>query len=169
MKKNVFIFPILLGALLTLFACSGESSKNTNPDKGDEVKKEKADEKVTNTRAELIVNRTVMSNADPDNPTDFELKHTPDISFGEKGDGSHYKIIIVKVGSNGIEHPSVENHWIDYMTLFLDNMKHEHVELPNESTSNYHEFTAQLDGVSKVKVEIGCNLHGIWTNEVAVN
>jgi len=60
-----------------------------------------------------------MSFADPENPTDFELKHTPEITFLE-ADGIGFTRLKIHVGSKGIVHPTEENHWIDYLKIFTN-------------------------------------------------
>ena len=165
MKKNLSLLLLLAVTTMLFVNCGGESPKKEaeTVSKPDEVAANTTKEKKS--REELIINRVEMSFADSANPNDFELKHTPEITIGQKNDDGKSQII-VKIGSKGIVHPSIEEHWIDFLTLYLDGVEHTHIEQPNDDKSNSAEFFAKLDGVKKLKVVAGCNLHGIWSNEI---
>ncbi len=126
---------------------------------------QKEAEKKLSERDKLIVNRKKMAFQDPENPTDFELKHTPDIVIGEKNEQGFTRVDIL-VGSKGIIHPTKPDHWIDYLTLFADNKKILHVEYEAGVAMGFASFYVKADGVKNIKAEIGCNLHGIWENSV---
>jgi len=117
----------------------------------------------------LIVNRKRMTFVDAENPTDFELKHTPEISFGElEEDGSLN--IFVKIGSKGIVHPNTNGHWIDFVKLTITGKNKtkviQHKYTNNENTKFGPFLIKNIEKGDKVKVEIACNLHGIWENTV---
>ena len=116
-------------------------------------------------RDKLIVNRTKMTFADPENPTDHELKHTPDISFGEM-DKDGFVAIHVILGMKGIIHPAIPEHWIDYLTFHVNDKKISHIENENGPVRGAAGVLAKLSSGDVVKVEAGCNLHGIWENSV---
>jgi superoxide reductase len=111
----------------------------------------------------LIINRQKMSFADPNNPTDFELKHTPEITFLES-DGNGFTKVRIHVGSNGIVHPTTENHWIDYFKISNNGKLVAHTEFENGPIRGYAEYFIKLAKGDELTVESGCNLHGIWTN-----
>jgi K(+)-stimulated pyrophosphate-energized sodium pump len=117
---------------------------------------------------ELIINRENMSFYDANNPTDFELKHTPDISFSEpKEDGT--VDLFVKIGSNDIVHPNVENHWIDFVNVTIEGKGNKELienKYSNNKNTNFGPFSIKVNKGDIVKVEAGCNLHGIWSNTV---
>ncbi|MEA3446029.1 MAG: desulfoferrodoxin family protein [Bacteroidota bacterium] len=160
MKKKLLFMVAIVFAVLFMYSCGGE-----NTEKKKEASKTEKKVKVEKNLDELIVNREIMSFKDAENPNDFELKHTPEITIGEKNKEGLTKIS-VKVGAKGIEHPSTEAHWIDFITLYLDDKEFKHIKNPNDSNSTTAEFLAPLDGVEKVKVTLGCNIHGIWSNEI---
>lgn len=162
-KKILFGTAVLSLMFITIFSLNGCCDN-------DEANAEATDsisviEPIKKTREELIVNRTVMTIANPDSITDFENKHTPNITFGEQ-DEKGFVTINVSVGSAGIVHPSTDEHWIDYMTLFINGEEYKHIEIENGAGSNQQEFFAPLQNGDIVKVVLGCNLHGIWENSV---
>lgn len=114
----------------------------------------------------LIINRNVMKFADANAPTDFELKHTPEITFGTiKEDGT--VDVFVKIGSNGIVHPSTAQHWIDYVNIYTNNQGTEDVletSYINNLNDTFGPFNIKYVKDSEIRVQIGCNLHGIWEN-----
>ncbi len=117
--------------------------------------------------AKLIINRQRMSFADPENPTDFELKHTPEITFME-ADGNGFTRMKIHVGSKGIVHPTEDNHWIDYLKIYKNEDLVAFTEFENGPIRGYAEYFVKLAKGDLVLVEAGCNLHGIWTNTATV-
>ncbi len=111
----------------------------------------------------LIINRQMMSFADPENPTDFELKHTPEISFLES-DGNGFTKIRIHIGSKGIVHPTEENHWIDYLKVYTNDKLVVFTENENGPIRGYAEYFIKLVKGDILLVEAACNLHGIWSN-----
>ena len=104
-----------------------------------------------------------MSFIDPENPTDHELKHTPEITFLESDDKGFTKMKI-HLGSKGIVHPTEENHWIDYLKIYSNDKLLVFTEFENGPIRGYAEYFVKLAKGDTVLVEAGCNLHGIWTN-----
>jgi len=113
----------------------------------------------------LIINRQKMTFLDPENPTDFELKHTPEITVLEK-DGLGFTRVKIHVGLKGIVHPTEENHWIDYLKIYTNDKLVSFIEYENGPIRGYAEFFIKLNPKDTIKVEAGCNLHGIWTNTI---
>jgi superoxide reductase len=118
----------------------------------------KAQEKV---QEKLIINRMKMSFADPENPTKHELKHTPDISFGDK-DANGFVKVLITVGQDGIIHPTEENHWIDYLIIYKNDRLVSNMVFENGPIRGYGEHYLLLKEGDVIKAEAGCNLHGIW-------
>ena len=116
------------------------------------------------TRESLIVNRNAMAIQDPENPNDFELKHTPEITVNE-ADEKGYTVIDVVLGSDGIIHPATEAHWIDYISLYVDGELVETKEFENNDESGKTSFFVPLGNAKKIRIEAACNLHGVWNNE----
>lgn len=111
----------------------------------------------------LIINRQKMSFADPENPTDFELKHTPEITFLDTDDKGFTRVKI-HLGSNGITHPTEKNHWIDYLKIYNNDNLVVFTEYENGPIRGYAEYYIKLVKGDTLLAEAGCNLHGIWTN-----
>lgn len=168
MKRFLKISTLLaaIAAVLFIGSCAPEESED-NADTLVEATDSAKIDKPEKTREELITNRDTMLPANPDSITDFEYKHTPDISFGEK-DADGKTEINVKVGSNGIQHPSETEHWIDYISLYIDGEKIERKEMPNDGSAPQTSFKADLSEAKEVTVWAGCNIHGIWKNTKAV-
>ena len=116
-------------------------------------------------REKLIVNRQENTFADPENPTKLELKHTPEITFGE-ADKNGFVRINITVGSQGIIHPTENNHWIDFLKVFVNNKEIQNIEFANGVIRGYNSCFAKLNKGDIVKTIIGCNIHGIWQSEV---
>jgi len=116
------------------------------------------------TEAKKVVapmNRMEMKPKDPAKPTDFELKHLPQITVKEK-DAKGYTMVEITVGQGGIIHPSTPNHWIDFIELYADDKLVGKTILEAELSRGATAFAVKLDGVKTVTARAGCNLHGIW-------
>jgi len=159
--KSIASAGLVFTLIFSLSSCCDNSSDNEDQ----VVDTIKVVQIIEKTRSELIVNRDTIKIADWNNMTDFENKHTPDITFGEQ-DEKGYVVINVSVGSSGIVHPSTDEHWIDFMTLFINDEEYKHIEINNGEGSNKQDFFAPLKNGDIVKVILGCNLHGIWENSV---
>jgi superoxide reductase len=112
-----------------------------------------------------IKNRTKMHIKDPAHPTKGELKHTPEIKIGPKNKKG-YTLVEITLGQKGIIHPTTENHWIDFISIYIDGKKVDTVVFEPGKAMGYAAFNVKLDGAKKVKAVAGCNIHGIWENEV---
>jgi superoxide reductase len=113
----------------------------------------------------LIVNRTEMKPEDPAKPTDFELKHLPQITVKEK-DANGYTMVEITVGQGGIIHPSTPDHWIDFISLYADDKPVGKSVLEAEISRGAASFAVKLDNVKTLTSKAGCNLHGIWSATV---
>ncbi len=106
----------------------------------------------------------------PENPAKMskgELKHTPQITLGQK-DAKGYTMVEITVGQGGIIHPSTPDHWIDFIELYVDGKLVGKNILEPEISRGATAFAVKLDGAKKLKAKAGCNLHGIWTSTLAV-
>ena len=108
-------------------------------------------------------NRVQEKPVDSANLTKGEQKHTPLITLGDK-DAKGYTLVEITVGLNGIIHPSTQDHWIDFITLYADDVLVGKVILEPEISRGATAFRVKLDKVKTLKAQSGCNLHGIWTN-----
>ena len=164
--KNLLKLSALFSAVLMLQFCTPATTEEEVENTDSTVVQEEVQEP---TRESLILNREVMLIADAENPTDFELKHTPEISVGEEVAEDGTSTVDILLGSNGIIHPAIREHWIDYIALYLDDELIEKREFENGPESGKTTFNVNLEGKSKIKIESGCNIHGIWSSEITVN
>ncbi len=116
---------------------------------------------------EQYMNRLEMKPKDPAHMDKGELKHSPLITVGEK-DAAGYTLISITVGQGGIIHPSTPDHWIDFIELYADDKLVGKNVLEPEISRGATAFAVKLDGVKTLKAKAGCNLHGIWTTELAL-
>lgn len=115
----------------------------------------------------LIVNRLDMKPQDPAKPTDFELKHLPQITIKDK-DASGYTTVEITIGQSGIIHPSTPDHWIDFISLYADDKLVGKSVLEAEISRGAASFAVKLDNVKALTSKAGCNLHGIWSSTVTL-
>ena len=113
------------------------------------------------------MNRVKMTPVDPKNPTDYELKHMPEIKLG-KTDAKGFTSVKITVGQNGIIHPSTADHWIDYIELWADNKLVGKNELQPVISRGYTTFKINTKDVKKLTAVAGCNLHGIWEDSISL-
>ena len=118
-------------------------------------------------RNKLIVNRNHYSFADPDNPTKSELKHTPDISLGKK-DSQGHTLVQITIGMQGIIHPSTKEHWIDFISVYLNDEQISFTEYRNGGIRGFQDFYVKLNKGDKIKAVSGCNIHGIYSSSILV-
>ncbi len=136
----------LSSALLS--SCKDDDNKKTN---------------VVQEEAKSTKNRQLMKIKDPSKPTKAELKHTPEISLGDK-DSKGFTKVEITVGSNGIIHPTKKDHWIDYLKLYKDGVLVGELNIEAGMARGFSGFRVNLDGVKSLRAVIGCNIHGIWEN-----
>ncbi|RLD66253.1 MAG: twin-arginine translocation pathway signal protein [Bacteroidetes bacterium] len=123
--------------------------------------------KVKSERELLITNRELKTIADPANPTKAELKHTPEIIIGEKNERGN-TLVKITVGKDGIIHPATENHWIDFIKVYVNDRLVVESEFANGGIRGYGHYYIELNKGDVVIVEAACNIHGIWENSIEV-
>lgn len=116
----------------------------------------------------LIVNKQAMTVKDPANPTELELKHSPEITVGSP-DKNGFSLIEVNVGQKGVLHPSVENHWIYEITLFADEQKVALVSLEPKTSRGYLAARVDTKNVKTLSAIARCNLHGNYTSSLKLS
>ena len=136
--------------------CKEEATTNT-----DTLKEVVEAEVVLSERDKKIVNREELTFQDAENPTDFELKHTPQIDILEK-DEKGLTEVRISVGQNGIVHPTTNDHWIDFLKLYADDNLIASIEYESGLVGGFATFKVNLSEVKNLKAQIGCNIHGIW-------
>jgi len=114
-----------------------------------------------------VMNRVEMKPQDAAKPIDFELKHLPQVTLKDK-DASGYTLVEITVGQGGIIHPSVADHWIDFISLYADDKPVGTTTLEAVTSRGATSFAVKLDGVKTLTAKAGCNLHGIWTTTVTL-
>lgn len=115
----------------------------------------------------LITNREHKSFADPANPTKAELKHTPEISLGDK-DERGYTMVNITVGMQGIIHPSTKEHWVDFIKVYVNDRIVLDSEFANGGIRGFSSFYIILEKGDIIRAEAGCNIHGIYKNTLEV-
>ena len=113
------------------------------------------------------MNRIKMKIQDPEKPTEHELKHSPEIKLGEI-DTKGFTTVEISIGQKGIIHPSVDNHWIDYIELWADGKLVGKTELEASISRGFDSYKVNLKGVTKLTAIAGCNLHGIWEDSISI-
>lgn len=123
--------------------------------------------KAKSERELLIIDRNHHKIADPAKPTKAELKHTPDISFGEKDEKGN-TLVKITVGKEGIIHPATKEHWVDYLNVYVNNRLVSKTEFSNGGIRGYGYYFLDLKKGDIVKAEAACNLHGIWDSSLTL-
>ncbi|MDR3135883.1 MAG: class II SORL domain-containing protein [Coriobacteriales bacterium] len=99
----------------------------------------------------------VHSVEDIDTASDFELKHTPAIELEELKSG---QLIKVSIGLKGIEHPQTEEHFIEWIRLFVGTEPvGERAFGPGDDVQASFEIERSS---AQVIAQALCNLHGLW-------
>jgi len=168
--KKIFAIVAILSLIVSVNSCKQTTNKTVEIEKDSIVIIDDNDK--TAELEKLIINRTEMSFADPENPTDFELKHTPEITISDETDEQEMGKITVKLGSNGIIHPETAEHWIDFIEIKIEyEDNNERVEIrkfENNENAGKATFSVPMAGIKKITATAGCNLHGVWKNEVVL-
>jgi len=108
-------------------------------------------------------NNFEMTPNDKNSLNRFEKKHTPEIIVGKK-DRRGFSLIEIVVGSDGVAHPTEDNHWIHLIELHSDIGKVGFIKFDQYQSSGYGAFRVRLDGVKELKAKAYCNLHGVWSS-----
>jgi len=160
-KKIGILALMSSGGLALLSSCANKDSEGTKAAKATGVIKAMSAPKVKSDREKLIVNRKYNKIKDPKNPTKGELKHTPDIIIGNKNE-QDFTLVSIIVGQKGIIHPSTKEHWIDYISLYLNDKLYSKTEFINGGIKGFAKFYIELNKGDILRAEAGCNLHGIY-------
>ena len=113
----------------------------------------------------LIVNKKKMEVKDSANPTELELKHSPEIKVGAV-DAQGFALVEVNIGQKGVIHPSVENHWIFEIELFADDKKIASVSLEPIASRGYLATRINTKNIKTLSAISKCNLHGEYTSSI---
>ena len=110
----------------------------------------------------LIVNKKKMEINDPANPTELELKHSPEIKVGGV-DAQGFSLIEVNIGQKGVIHPSIDNHWIFEIELYADDKKIANVSLEPTASRGYLATRINTKNIKTLSAISKCNLHGEYS------
>jgi superoxide reductase len=115
---------------------------------------------------------TEMNRADPANMTDMMRKHTPVIDAPAKVKANEPFTVTIKVGGiDGVEHPNVLGHWINWVALYAGERSLARVEFAPAVSQPQTTLTIALEQSATLRVVECCNMHGVWesTKPVAVS
>ena len=103
-------------------------------------------------------------NRAPTPMVDMAKKHLPVITTPDTVKAGEPFEVKIKVGGiDGVEHPNMLGHWINYVQLFAGDIPIVKVEFAPVVTDKY-ETTVKLtlEKTTALKAQEYCNLHGIW-------
>ncbi len=91
-------------------------------------------------------------------------KHVPIIEAPERVKIKEPFTVKVKVGgTDGVEHPNILGHWINWVQLYAGERPISKVEFAPEMCDGYVvTLSVTLNETSTLKAQGFCNLHGIW-------
>lgn len=115
---------------------------------------------------------TGMNHADPANMTDMMRKHTPVIDAPAKVKANESFAVTIKVGgTDGVEHPNVLGHWINWVALYAGDRPLARVEFAPAVSQPQTTLTIVLEQSATLCAVESCNMHGLWesTKSVAVS
>jgi superoxide reductase len=113
---------------------------------------------------------TEMNRADPANMTDMMRKHTPVIDAPDKAKAGEPFAVKIKVGGlDGVEHPNVLGHWINWVALYAGDRPLGRAEFAPVVSQPQATFHVILEESATLRAVIYCNLHGSWQSTKRVN
>jgi superoxide reductase len=115
---------------------------------------------------------TEMNRADPANMTDMMRKHTPVIDSPAEVKANQPFVVTVKVGGiDGVAHPNVLGHWINWVALYAGDRPLARVEFAPAVSQPQATLSIALEQSATLRVVEYCNMHGVWesTKSIAVS
>ena len=115
---------------------------------------------------------TKMNRADPANMIDMMRKHSPVIDAPDKVKAGEPFAISVKMGGiDGVEHPNILGHWINWAALYAGDRPLGRAEFAPVVSQPETTFHLALDESTSLRVVAYCNLHGVWesTRQVTIS
>ncbi len=96
--------------------------------------------------------------------TDMAKKHVPVMEVPEKVKAKEPFPVKVKVGGiDGVEHPNMLGHWINWVELYAGERWISKVEFAPEMCDGYVvTLNVTLNETATLRVREFCNLHGLW-------
>ena len=104
---------------------------------------------------------------DPNNMTILEKEHVPGITVNGPIKAGQPVNVTVTIGEY-ILHPSMHEHFIQWIELYNGPLQLAHVDLVPATTKPEVTFTVVLNNSTTLRALENCNLHGTWENTKAV-
>lgn len=105
---------------------------------------------------------------DPKNLTAMEKKHLPVILEAPDAveKGQPFKVRVKVGGIDGVEHPNLQGHWINWIELYAGEIPIAKTVFAPVFSDGYEvAFTLTLEDSALIKVREYCNLHGVWEGD----
>jgi len=102
---------------------------------------------------------------DPANMTKMEQKHVPKITVGEAKAGEP---VTVTIDIGAIDHPMAEEHFIEWIDVYLDGKKLSRITLTPVAMKAAATVTLTPEKSGMLTVSNKCNLHGIYKSCVEI-
>ena len=91
-------------------------------------------------------------------------KHIPIIETPEKVNANNPFSVDIKIGGiDGVEHPNILGHWINWVELYANERLVCRVEFAPAMCDGYAlNLKLSLNETTRLKAKGFCNLHGVW-------
>ena len=106
----------------------------------------------------------INSPSDWANLPDMAKKHVPRIEAPSSAKPDTPIPVKIKIGGiDGIEHPNILGHWINWVELYAGERLIHRTEFAPEMTNGYViTIHVSLKESTKLRARSSCNLHGVW-------
>jgi superoxide reductase len=94
---------------------------------------------------------------DTDSATEYQLKHTPSVKVEGHPDSL---VLRVSIGLDGISHPQTEEHYIEWIAVYVGDAELDRVVFRPTQTPQATFDLAYPD--QPFEVRAACNLHGVF-------
>lgn len=112
--------------------------------------------------------KEIIRAKNPENLTDLEKKHLPLIEAPDRAENGKPFNVRVKVGGiDGVEHPNLLGHWINWVELYTGDIPIAKVSFTPILGQQEVTFRVALQESTILKVKDFCNLHGVWEGDEA--
>jgi len=110
-----------------------------------------------------------INRADPANMTDMMRKHTPLVDIPGKVKVGEPLAVSIKVGGiDGVEHPNLLGHWINWVELYAGERLLGRVEFAPVVSQSEAALNIVLEEPTTLRALASCNLHGLWESTKTV-
>lgn len=98
------------------------------------------------------------------NLTTMAKKHLPTVEAPEKVKAKEPFSVKIKVGGiDGVEHPNMLGHWINWVELYAGERLISRIEFAPEMGDGFLvALNVTLDETATLQARSSCNLHGVW-------